>query len=91
MDIEDSGYATKICPHNYNAARIGLSGVVHFGAVTERFTVAEDSTLDFDVYDYSGYEFANGRIKVPDTPGLSLTVNQELYAQRHGTLETVIS
>jgi len=91
MDIEEAGYATKICPHNYNAARIGLSGVVHFGAVTERFTVAEDSTLDFDVYDYSDYEFSNGRIKVPDTPGLSLTVNQDLYAQRHSTLETVIS
>ena len=91
MDIEAAGYPTKICPHNYNAARIGLAGVVHFGAVTERFTVAEDSTLDFDVYDYSGYEFSNGRIKVPDTPGLSLTVDQDKYAQRHGTLETVIS
>ena len=91
MDIEDAGYATKICPHNYNAARIGLSGVVHFGAVTERFTVAEDSTLDFDIYDYSGYEFSNGRIKVPDTPGLSLTVDQDKYAQRHSALETVIS
>ena len=91
MDIEDAGYPTKICPHNYNAARIGLAGVVHFGAVTERFTVAEDSTLDFDVYDYSAYEFSNGRIKVPDTPGLSLTVDQDKYAQRHSTLETVIS
>jgi len=91
MDISDAGYATKICPHNYNAARIGLCGLVHFAAVTESFTVAEDSTLDFDVYDYSAYEFSGGRMRVPETPGLSITVDQDKYARRHSTLETVIS
>ena len=59
-DIEDSGYATMICPHNYNAAAIGLRGDIQFGAVTERFVIAEDSTLHFDLYNMQGYEFENG-------------------------------
>ena len=49
-DIEDSGYSTLIAPHNYNAAYLGLRADVQFGAVTERFVIAEDSTLDFDLF-----------------------------------------
>ena len=90
LDIIEAGYDTKIAPHNFNAARIGLSGVVQFGAVTDRFTVAEDSTLDFDIYDASAYEFENGRIKVPTQPGLAITVNQDLYAKRHSNQELVV-
>ena len=91
LDIIEAGYDTKIAPHNFNAARIGLSGVVQFGAVTDRFTVAEDSTLDFDIYDASAYEFENGRIKVPTQPGLAITVNQDLYAKRHSNQELVVT
>ena len=91
LDIIEAGYDTKIAPHNFNGARIGLSGVVQFGAVTDRFTVAEDSTLEFDIYDDSAYEFKNGRIRVPTEPGLAITVNQDLYAKRHSNLELVVS
>ena len=91
LDIAEAGHETKIAPHNFNAARIGLCGVVQFGAVTDRFTVAEDSTLDFDIYDVSPYEFTNGRLKVPSEPGLAITVNQDLYAKRHSNLELVVS
>ncbi len=91
LDINEAGYETRIAPHNFNAARIGLCGVVQFGAVTDRYTVAEDSTLDFDIYDDSAYEFTEGRIKVPTSPGLAITVNQDLYAKRHSNLELVVS
>jgi L-alanine-DL-glutamate epimerase-like enolase superfamily enzyme len=90
LDIIDAGYDTKIAPHNFNAARIGLRGLVHFAAVTERFTVAEDSTLEFDVYRDDAYVFEDGRVVVPETPGLSIEVDQEIYARRYESLEIVV-
>jgi L-alanine-DL-glutamate epimerase-like enolase superfamily enzyme len=89
-DIEDSGYATMICPHNYNAAAIGLRGDIQFGAVTERFVIAEDSTLHFDLYIMQGYEFENGCYQVPSAPGLGVEIDQELYARAYRQHETVV-
>ena len=89
-DIEDSGYATMICPHNYNAAAIGLRGDIQFGAVTERFVIAEDSTLHFDLYIMQGYEFENGCYQVPSAPGLGIEIDQELYARAYRQHETVV-
>ena len=40
-DLADSGHATLIAPHNYNAAYLGLRANIQFGAVTERFVIAE--------------------------------------------------
>ena len=89
-DIEDSGYATKICPHNYNAAAIGLRGDIQFGAVTERFVIAEDSTLQFDLYRMDGYEFENGCYSVPDAPGLGVEIDRDLYNRVYKPHETVV-
>ena len=90
LDIADAGYTTKIAPHNFNAAHIGLRGVVQFGAITERFTVAEDSTLEFDAYRDDDYTFDGGRIAVPDSPGLAIEIDQDVYARKYRSLETVI-
>jgi L-alanine-DL-glutamate epimerase-like enolase superfamily enzyme len=88
--IEDSGYPTKIAPHNFNAAAIGLRGDVQFGAVTERFVIAEDSTLEFGLYRFNGYEFEDGAYRVPDAPGLAIEIDQELYARTYAAHETVV-
>ena len=90
-DIEDSGYSTLIAPHNYNAAYLGLRADVQFGAVTERFVIAEDSTLDFDLYQGPEYAFENGKYNVPDSPGLAVSVDSELYDRVYKQHETVIS
>ncbi len=90
-DIEEAGYSTMICPHNYNAAAIGLRGDIQFGAVTERFVIAEDSTLHFDLYRMEGYEFENGCYRVPDTPGLGIHIDDELYSRVYKQHESVIS
>jgi L-alanine-DL-glutamate epimerase-like enolase superfamily enzyme len=89
-DIEDSGYATMICPHNYNAAAIGLRGDIQFGAVTERFVIAEDSTLHFDLYIMQEYEFENGCYQVPSAPGLGVEIDQERYDRVYRQHETVV-
>jgi L-alanine-DL-glutamate epimerase-like enolase superfamily enzyme len=78
-DIEDSGYDTLIAPHNYNAAYLGLRANIQFGAVTERFVIAEDSTLDFELYRGPEYVFEDGMYSVPTTPGLAVSIDRELY------------
>ncbi len=89
-DIVEAGYDTMICPHNYNAAAIGLRGDIQFGAVTERFVIAEDSTLDFELYNMQGYEFGDGYYSVPDSPGLGVDVDQELYTRVYKQHETTV-
>jgi len=89
-DIADSGYATRIAPHNYSAAALGLRGLIQFAAVTPSFVIAEDSTLRFDVYRDPGYRFENGAYTVPDSPGLGVDIDRELYARKYASIETVI-
>ncbi len=89
--IEDSGYDTLIAPHNYNAAYLGLRADIQFGAVTQRFVIAEDSTLDFDLYHGPEYVFKNGKYAVPTSPGLAVSIDQNLYNSVYKQHETVIS
>ena len=91
QDIEESGYKTLIAPHNYNAAFIGLRGDIQFGAVTERFVIAEDSTLDFPLYKAPGYGFSGGSYAVPDAPGLGIDIDQDLFDRAYRQHTTVIS
>lgn len=89
--IEDSGYDTLIAPHNYNAAYLGLRADIQFGAVTQRFVIAEDSTLDFDLYHGPEYVFKNGKYAVPTSPGIAVSIDQNLYNSVYKQHETVIS
>jgi D-galactarolactone cycloisomerase len=91
VDIERSGFPVLIAPHNYNAAYLGLRADIQFGAVTERFVIAEDSTLDFDLYKGDGYSFVDGKYAVPDEPGLAVSVDQDLYDRVYRQHETLIS
>ena len=77
-DIDDSGHATLIAPHNYNAAYLGLRANIQFGAVTERFVIAEDSTLNFELYRGDEYVFEDGKYAVPTSPGLAVSIDRDL-------------
>ena len=90
-DIEESGVDTLIAPHNYNAAYLGLRADIQFGAATSRFVIAEDSTLDFALYQGAEYVFENGEYAVPDSPGLAVSIDQDLYDRVYKQHETVIS
>jgi len=90
-DIEESGNDTLIAPHNYNAAYLGLRADIHFGAATKRFVIAEDSTLDFELYNGPEYVFEDGKYTVPDSPGLAVSIDQELYDRVYKQHETVIN
>ena len=90
-DIEESGNNTLVAPHNYNAAYLGLRADIQFGAATERFVIAEDSTLDFEVFQGPEYVFKDGTYAVPDSPGLAVSIDQELYDRVYKNHETVIA
>lgn len=90
-DIEESGNNTLVAPHNYNAAYLGLRANIQFGAATERFVIAEDSTLDFELYQGPEYVFKDGTYAVPDSPGLAVSIDQGLYHRVYKNHETVIA
>jgi L-alanine-DL-glutamate epimerase-like enolase superfamily enzyme len=90
-DIEESGVDTLIAPHNYNAAYLGLRADIQFGAATKRFVIAEDSTLDFELYRGDEYVFEEGMYTVPESPGLAVSIDQDLYDRVYKQHETVIS
>ncbi|MAZ14390.1 MAG: hypothetical protein CL754_04550 [Chloroflexi bacterium] len=89
-DIDDSGHGTLIAPHNYNAAYLGLRANIQFGAVTERFVIAEDSTLNFELYRGDEYVFEDGKYAVPASPGLAVSIDRELYDRVYRQHETLI-
>ena len=89
-DIDDSGHATLIAPHNYNAAYLGLRANIQFGAVTKRFVIAEDSTLNFELYRGDEYVFEDGKYAVPASPGLAVSIDRELYDRVYRQHETLI-
>jgi L-alanine-DL-glutamate epimerase-like enolase superfamily enzyme len=41
------------------------------------------STLTSDVVDTSGFVFKDGAFSVPDTPGLGLELNQQVYDEKY--------
>ena len=58
--------------------------------MTERFVIAEDSTLNFDLYRMDGYEFKNGAYRVSDAPGLGVDIDDELYSRVYKQHETLV-
>jgi L-alanine-DL-glutamate epimerase-like enolase superfamily enzyme len=53
-------------------------------------TGVEDDRSTCDALVADGYSFRNGFYTVPDTPGLSLTVDEKTYKQKYQAKETVL-
>lgn len=64
--------------------------MIQFGAVTEEFVIAEDSTLVFDLCRDPEYPFEDGAYRVPSGPGLGLEVDQDLYERRRRSMEALL-
>ena len=90
QDMAEAGYDVRIAPHNNRHAALGLRGVIQFGVATPSVLIAEDPTLKFDVYDTPGYRFENGAYSVPESPGLGVEIDQDLYARRYASSEAVL-
>ena len=44
----------------------------------------------FDLYQDAGYKFSGGAYAVPDSRGLGIEIDSELYDRRHRAMETAI-
>ncbi|WP_366656224.1 mandelate racemase/muconate lactonizing enzyme family protein [Fodinicurvata sp. EGI_FJ10296] len=76
-----------LSPHNYNSTTLALSATVHASLCAENFLITEY----FMPFEEVGLTVApdaltpvGGYIKAPDAPGLGLTIDQAVIAERPG-------
>lgn len=84
---EESGAITV--PHNWGSQVGGLMGL-HIAKAVKAITAAEDDRSTCDVIQADGYEFRSGSYTVPDKPGMSISVDEKVYAAKCAGREKVI-
>jgi len=69
-----------VAVHSSGELGIQLSTMLHLGAVIPNLTFAADAHyhhLEDDIIEGGKFEYRNGRIKVPETPGLGVKLNRD--------------
>jgi len=77
-------------PHNWGS-QVGLFMALHLAKAVENVPMVEDDRSTHDVIRGAGYEFRDGMYTVPDSPGLSLKVDEDVYERKCKPRETVVS
>jgi L-alanine-DL-glutamate epimerase-like enolase superfamily enzyme len=77
-------------PHNWGSQIGGLMGLQLAKAVSN-VTAAEDDRSTCDLIIAEGYEFRDGTYSVPEKPGMSIRVDEEVYKLKCKEGETVIN
>lgn len=103
MDIRRGGFLDNIAcarlaqaagatcvPHNWGA-QVGLFMGLHIAKAVRAIPAAEDDRSTCDVLIAEGYHFSAGHYTVPDSPGLSLRIDESVYSAKYKSKETVIS
>ena len=102
MDIRTGGFIDNIAvarmaesvgatsvPHNWGSQIGGYMGL-HLAKAIAAVPAAEDDRSTCDVIAAEGYEFRNGSYSVPNSPGLSLRVDEKTYQLKCKPAEVVI-
>ncbi|HBY60498.1 MAG TPA: hypothetical protein DEH78_11795 [Solibacterales bacterium] len=76
-------------PHNWGS-QAGLFMGLQIAKAVKAVAAAEDDRSACDVLIAEGYQFKDGLYTVPDRPGLSLQVDEKLYALKCAAKETVV-
>ena len=77
-------YYVVVSPHNYNSTTLGLAATLQVSAaipnflITEYFVNLEDFGRDIAK---TPFEVENGYIKVPDTPGIGIDLDEDALAK----------
>ena len=77
-------YYVVVSPHNFNSTTLGLAATIQVSAaipnflITEYFVNLEDFGNDIAV---NPFEVENGYIRVPDTPGIGIDLDEEQLAK----------
>jgi L-alanine-DL-glutamate epimerase-like enolase superfamily enzyme len=85
-----AGPRGAVCiPHNWGSQVGGLMGLQLAKAVAA-VPAAEDDRSTCDVLIADGYDFRGGTYAVPDRPGLSISVDEEVYRLKCKASEVVV-
>jgi L-alanine-DL-glutamate epimerase-like enolase superfamily enzyme len=77
-------------PHNWGS-QIGCFMGLHLARAVRNVPAAEDDRSSCDVVIAEGYRFRDGYYTVPDTPGLSLSIDMKLYDMKCAKAEVLVS
>ncbi len=77
-------------PHNWGS-QVGLLMGLHLAKATPGVPAAEDDRSTCDVINVEGYEFRNGLYTVSDKPGLGISIDESVYAQKCRPEEIVLN
>ena len=82
--------SVRSIPHNFFNGHLGLRASLVFGAASRRWVTAEDERCRPSVFRADGFGFADGSYAVPDTPGLGLEVDEDLFQRDYAQHQAVI-
>jgi L-alanine-DL-glutamate epimerase-like enolase superfamily enzyme len=68
----------KIAPHNWGSY-LGFYMQLTLGRGIPNFLMAEQDPLDTEMVDTTGFEFKNGKVYVPNTPGGGISFKKEFF------------
>ena len=77
-ELADTG--VRSIPHCFGNGVFGTYATLIFGAASPSFITVEDERCISNIYNTDVFAFENGSYRVPESPGLSLTVNAEALA-----------
>ena len=81
-----AAHGVRCAPHNWGSL-LGFYLSLQLGKTIPHFLYGEVATLTSDVIDTSNYTFTGGTFTVPDTPGLGLALNEDVYQDRYAGKE----
>jgi D-galactarolactone cycloisomerase len=85
-----AGPVGAVCiPHNWGSEVGGLMGL-HLSKAVKAVPAAEDDRSTCDALIAEGYEFRGGSYALPDKPGLSLRVNEDVYRLKCKAAEVTV-
>jgi L-alanine-DL-glutamate epimerase-like enolase superfamily enzyme len=76
-------------PHNWGS-QAGLWMALHLAKAARGVPAAEDDRSTCDVLVAEGYSFRDGFYTVPDTPGLGLRADEQVYRRKYKPGEIVV-
>lgn len=86
-----AGPLGAVCiPHNWGSQVGGLMGL-HLSKAVKAVPAAEDDRSTCDVVIAEGYEFRGGSYALPEKPGLSIRVNEEVYRLKCKAAEVAVA
>jgi L-alanine-DL-glutamate epimerase-like enolase superfamily enzyme len=74
--------ALKLAPHNWGSF-LGLYMMLVLARGIPNFLLAEQDPSTSDLFDVSGFEFKDGKMRVPDTPGCGLRLREDVFREKY--------